>query len=147
MRITARLLTLLIALAWIAAWVSVLWLAWRPALEARLSFTDFEAVADVTAGGFARVLASLVALVAVVLALPVLAFALLPMRIGARPDRAAPPVPATTPEELATVRARMDRLEDEVRGLREAVRGTPERPEGLVPPAEPSRPAEHHAHV
>lgn len=147
MRITARLLTLFIALAWMAAWVGALWLAWQPDLEARLSLTDFAAVADITAGGFARALFSLVVLVAVVLALPVLGLALLPPRLGARPARTAQPMSAAAPEDLAAVRARVDRLEDEVRELREAVRGAPERPAGLVPPAEPSRSAGNHAHV
>lgn len=147
MRITARLLTFLIALAWMVTWVSVLWLIWRPGVEARLTFTDFDAVADITTGGVARLLVSLVALVAAALALPVLGFALLPTRVGARPVSAAQPMPAAAPEDLTAVRARVDRLEEEVRGLREAARGTADRPEGLVPPAELSQSADNHAHV
>lgn len=104
-------------------------------------------MANIATGGFARALFLLVALIAAALAPPVLAFALAPTRVGARPARAAQPMPTAAPEELAAVRARVDRLEDEVRELREAVRSTPEHPVGLVPPAEPSRPAEPHACV
>lgn len=68
-----------------AAWVGTLWLAWQPDLETRQSLTDFEAVADIATGGFARALFSLVALIAAALALPVLGLALLPTRLGARP--------------------------------------------------------------
>jgi hypothetical protein len=145
-RITARFLTLVVALAWAAAWVGALWLMWRPALEARLSFTDFEAVADITTGGPARVLVSLVALAAIALAVPPLLLALAPARLGTRPARAAQPVTAT-PDDVAAVRARVERLEEEVRGLRERAHGTADRPERLVPPAQPTRPADDHAHV
>jgi hypothetical protein len=146
MRITARFLTLVVALAWIAAWLGALWLMWRPALEARLTFTDFDAVADITTGGPARLLVSLVALAAIALAVPPLMLALAPARLGARPPLVTRPA-AATPDDVAAVRSRVDRLEEEVRGLREAMRGTADHPAGLVPPAEPSQSADNHAHV
>ncbi|MER3420275.1 MAG: hypothetical protein C4290_07020, partial [Chloroflexota bacterium] len=95
MRSIARLVTLIIALAWAVAWVGALWLMWRPALEARLSFTDFEAVADITTGGPTRLLASLVALAAIALAVLPVMLALAPARLDARPTRVAQPAAAT----------------------------------------------------
>jgi uncharacterized protein YlxW (UPF0749 family) len=146
MRITARFLALVVALTWAAAWVGALWLMWRPALEARLSFTDFEAVADITTGGPARVLVSLVALAAIALAVPPVMLALLPARLGARPNRAAQPA-AVMSDDVTAVRARVERLEAEVRGLRERAHDAADRPEHLAPPAQPVRPTDDHAHV
>jgi hypothetical protein len=72
MRFFTRPFALLIALAWIAAWATVLALLWRPDNEARVEFSDFNAVTDVDSSGAARVLASLAALALAALAIPVL---------------------------------------------------------------------------
>ena len=160
MRRFTRPFTVLMALAWLAAWAGALLLVWRPAYEARLELGNFSASGDVTTSGLGRLAATAIALVAILIGLPVLVAALLPQRsqgrrrdqTGATEDiapvndemtaeRLLPPaaerplslrprgeersVPAMAvgerQDELASLRARLDRQEEEVGRLREMV--------------------------
>jgi len=137
MRNLVRPFSLLLSLAWIAAWAGALWLMWRPQYDARLDFTNFTALGDITASGMARLVATLVGVVAIALALPVLLAALLPApkRVDERPvederrgrveTAAAPRMKAEMPASLRSADA--VRREDSKRGERSEPR--------LVPPA------------
>jgi hypothetical protein len=136
MRNVARPFALLLAVAWIAFWGYAIFLMWRPEYQASLSWRDLTAVADVTAGGMTRLVATLIAAVALLLALPVLVAAFLPQRgrvvaqeaVEGQPTvrlneprrpAAAAEVPADLRNEIAGLRASVERHEQELRALRE----------------------------
>jgi len=160
MRRVARAFTLLMALTWLIAWAGVVVLLWRPAYEARLDVGNFSASGDITASGLGRLVATAIALAAVLIGLPVLVAALVPQRrkdlgherTAVTPSLApvndemtgehVPPAAAERPlslrlrgeerpaptsgeaerqGELASLRARLDRQEEEVGRLREMV--------------------------
>ena len=142
MRFLARPFAFLIALGWSVFWAGALFLMWRPEYQATLDFPNFSAVGNITAGGLERLLATLVGLAALAMAVPVLLGAVMPAgrRVVERPaERGRQPkaatgaqhetrelaaVPPGEDREMTALRERLDRQEEEIRRLREAVTST-----------------------
>jgi hypothetical protein len=69
---------IIISLGWMALWAVALLLMWRPASEARINATDFDALASIDAADTARWIGTAVAALAIALAVPVLLAAFRP---------------------------------------------------------------------
>lgn len=119
MRIITRPFVLLVTLGWVVFWASTLFLMWRPEYQATLDFPNFSGVADITTSGLARIVATLISLAAVAAALPVLLAVFLPAGAGVaeRPRDIMLPLR----DELASLRARVDRQDEELRQLRDLI--------------------------
>jgi hypothetical protein len=141
MRTGVRPFALILTLAWIAAWCGILWMMWRPASEARITLSDFAATATITTGGLARVVATLVSLVAIALALPVLISAALPYSprtvVRPKPAAAEPSAPLATHEDAVALRTAFERLGEDIRQLRDQLRASGER--AATPPEQMER--------
>lgn len=132
MRNWARPSALLVTLGWIAFWGVAFFLLWNPEYQATLDIPNFTAVADITASGFKLLIATFVSLIAIVLALPVLAATFLPqegplieqplLRAGA-PSQVRPTerLRADQGDEMAALRSRLERQEEEIQRLRQVI--------------------------
>jgi hypothetical protein len=74
-----RAFTLLVALAWIAAWATVIYLLWTPSRELNIDNRYIDFVFDLTASGADRILGTLIAGTAIALALAIMVFEALPL--------------------------------------------------------------------
>jgi len=129
-----------VAVGWMVLWAAALLLMWRPASDARINATDFDAIASIDAADTARWIGTAVAALAIALAVPLLlaAFRPGPARITAPAD-AREESQATVPDHPDTTYAlhRDDAPDERNDELPASLRRTSTEPATVIAPVQP----------